>query len=95
MAARVGPRAAVGPRIIDERSMDGTALLAFGILLEEASREVLGKRGDLVFTEGSDTALYPLPQNEEHDSRDPLTTDKRLPKRRKMTAGDYVEEPGA
>ncbi|KAI1302022.1 hypothetical protein F5Y03DRAFT_362511 [Xylaria venustula] len=37
---------------ISERSMDETALLAFGILLEESSRESLGKRGDLVFTEG-------------------------------------------
>lgn len=37
---------------VDERSMDETALLAFGILLEEAGREVLGRRGDLVFTEG-------------------------------------------
>lgn len=37
---------------VDERSMDETALLAFGILLEEAGRAVLGQRGDLVFTEG-------------------------------------------
>ncbi len=37
---------------VDEQSMDETALLAFGILLEEAGREVLGRRGDLVFTEG-------------------------------------------
>ncbi|KAK4190704.1 hypothetical protein QBC35DRAFT_63924 [Podospora australis] len=37
---------------VDERSMDETALLAFGILLEEAARHALGKRGDLVFTEG-------------------------------------------
>ncbi|KAI1765157.1 hypothetical protein GGR53DRAFT_283542 [Hypoxylon sp. FL1150] len=42
----------VAVRNIDERSMDETALLAFGILLEEAGREVLGRRGDLVFTEG-------------------------------------------
>jgi hypothetical protein len=41
-------------RRIDERSMDETALLAFGILLEEAGRDVLGKRGDMVFTEGMD-----------------------------------------
>ncbi|KAI8629928.1 hypothetical protein F5Y19DRAFT_63892 [Xylariaceae sp. FL1651] len=41
-----------GANVIDERSMDETALLAFGILLEETSREVLGKKGDLVFTEG-------------------------------------------
>ncbi|KAI0179346.1 hypothetical protein GGR52DRAFT_302444 [Hypoxylon sp. FL1284] len=37
---------------IDERSMDETALIAFGVLLEEAGREILGRRGDLVFTEG-------------------------------------------
>ncbi|KAI0386821.1 hypothetical protein F5Y04DRAFT_242447 [Hypomontagnella monticulosa] len=40
-------------RNIDERSMDETALLAFGILVEEAGREVLGRSGDLVFTEGA------------------------------------------
>lgn len=39
-------------RGVDERSMDETALLAFGMLLEEAARESLGKDGDLVFTEG-------------------------------------------
>lgn len=37
---------------VDEASMDETALLAFGILLEEAGRSALGKRGDMVFTEG-------------------------------------------
>lgn len=42
----------VGTRHVDERSMDETALIAFGILLQEAGREVLGRRGDLVFTEG-------------------------------------------
>ncbi|PTB69679.1 hypothetical protein BBK36DRAFT_1096751, partial [Trichoderma citrinoviride] len=40
-------------RNLDERSMDETALLALGILLEEAGREVLGRRGHLVFTEGA------------------------------------------
>lgn len=39
-------------RPVDERSMDETALLAFGVLLEEAARESLGEDGDLVFTEG-------------------------------------------
>ncbi|KAL1840439.1 hypothetical protein VTJ49DRAFT_477 [Mycothermus thermophilus] len=52
-AARLGPRGVVGSRIVDERSMDETALLAFGILLEEASREAIGKAGDLVFTEAA------------------------------------------
>lgn len=41
----------VGKRNINERSMDETALLALGILLEEAGREALGARGDMVFTE--------------------------------------------
>jgi hypothetical protein len=54
-AARLGSHCVVGARMIDERSMDETSLLAFGILLEEASREALGKRGDLVFTEAAST----------------------------------------
>lgn len=36
----------------DWRSMDETALLAMGILMEEVCRESLGETGDLVFTEG-------------------------------------------
>ncbi|OIW28888.1 hypothetical protein CONLIGDRAFT_715337 [Coniochaeta ligniaria NRRL 30616] len=41
----------VGGRLVDERSLDETALLAFGVLIEEASREVVRGGGDLVFTE--------------------------------------------
>ena len=41
-------------RLLDERSMDETALLAFGILLEEAGRQALGENGDLVFTEAAE-----------------------------------------
>lgn len=36
------------------RSMDETALIAMGILLEEAAREGLGRTGDMVFVEGGD-----------------------------------------
>lgn len=36
----------------DFGSMDETALLAFGILLEESVREALGEEGDMVFVEG-------------------------------------------
>lgn len=36
-------------------SMDETALLALGILLEESGKELLGDTGDLVFTEGEET----------------------------------------
>jgi hypothetical protein len=49
---RPGKKAKRPHRSIDERSMDETALLAFGILLEETGRSVLGRRGDLVLTEG-------------------------------------------
>jgi hypothetical protein len=34
--------------------MDETALIAFGILLEEMAREELGETGDLAFTEAAD-----------------------------------------
>ncbi|KAK1993626.1 membrane protein [Colletotrichum falcatum] len=50
------PSYQVGARNIDERSMDESALLAFGILLEEAGRDVLGSKGDMVFTEGLELA---------------------------------------
>ncbi|KAH7401856.1 Mnd1 family-domain-containing protein [Phaeosphaeria sp. MPI-PUGE-AT-0046c] len=36
------------------KCMDETALIAFGILLEETTREVLGETGDLAFTEAAD-----------------------------------------
>lgn len=36
----------------DWRSMDETALLALGVLMEEVCRKTLGETGDMVFTEG-------------------------------------------
>ncbi|KAF5651003.1 hypothetical protein F52700_238 [Fusarium sp. NRRL 52700] len=78
-------------RNITERSMDETALLAFGILLEEAGKEVLGRRGDLVFTEGAHDGLV--------DASEPVQDETRLvghhdislqgrPKRRKIAESD-------
>ena len=46
----------------DWRSLDGTALIALGILIEEACKDTLGRTGDLVFTEGlehDDVSLEP------------------------------------
>lgn len=40
----------------DWRSMDETALIAMGILLEEAAKESLGETGDLAFVEGEEIA---------------------------------------
>lgn len=37
----------------DWKSLDETALMALGILMEEAALETLGEAGDLVFTEGA------------------------------------------
>ncbi|KAF1998058.1 hypothetical protein P154DRAFT_267224 [Amniculicola lignicola CBS 123094] len=36
------------------KSMDETALIAIGILMEETAREVLGETGDLAFLEGAE-----------------------------------------
>jgi hypothetical protein len=38
----------------DSATMDGTALLAMGILIEELAREALGDTGDLVLVEGEE-----------------------------------------
>ena len=38
----------------DFRSMDGTALIALGVLLEEAAKHRLGEKGHLIFVEGDE-----------------------------------------
>jgi hypothetical protein len=45
-------RATADGGIGDWRSMDETALLALGLLMEEVCRDALGDTGDMVFTEG-------------------------------------------
>ncbi|EPE10636.1 membrane protein [Ophiostoma piceae UAMH 11346] len=57
-------------RLLDERSMDETALIAFGILLEEAGRQALGENGDLVFTE-------PAEEEEEEGGEGEEATEKQ------------------
>lgn len=56
--------------------MDETALIAFGILLEESAREMMGETGDLAFTEGADVdeerALSSEGQDE-HDEDDDVS----------------------
>lgn len=69
-ALRRGPgaRTARTRARVDENSMDETALLAFGILLEEAGRDVLGRRGHLVFTEAQeDENDNTLPEGDDGD----------------------------
>ncbi|CAK7198516.1 hypothetical protein SEUCBS139899_001177 [Sporothrix eucalyptigena] len=54
-------------RLVDERSMDETALLAFGILLEEAGRAVLGADGALVLTEDAEGSREDEDEEEEEE----------------------------
>jgi hypothetical protein len=46
-----------GEGAVDVKSMDETALLAFGILLEEAAESMLGETGDLALVEGREVAV--------------------------------------
>jgi hypothetical protein len=41
----------------DYRSMDETALIALGILMEEEALKTLGQTGDLVFTDGEEVRV--------------------------------------
>ncbi|KAF5025229.1 hypothetical protein F66182_2695 [Fusarium sp. NRRL 66182] len=90
-SARHRERQIPGSTNVNERSMDETALLAFGILLEEAGKEVLGRRGDLVFTEGADDASGDGPEPARDDTQVIGHHDISLrggPKRRKVAEGD-------
>ena len=51
--SRAVPNAGTG----DWKTFDETALLAMGILMEEAARESIGRTGDLVFTEGEELGI--------------------------------------
>lgn len=49
-------RGTIDRGLTDEKSMNETALLAFGILLEEAAEQILGSTGDLALVEGQPPA---------------------------------------
>ena len=50
-------RAVKGKGKVDFESLDETALLAVGILMEEAAREALGETGDLAFVQGENDGV--------------------------------------
>jgi hypothetical protein len=96
---RAGPLAFVGSRLVDERSLDETALLAVGILLEEAARASLGKRGDLVFVEAApqhdDDGDYDNDDNDTLARRDTMSNPEHSrtdTKRRRVEDPDIAEE---
>ncbi|KAK3378606.1 hypothetical protein B0H63DRAFT_252329 [Podospora didyma] len=110
MSLRLGSPSVIGSRLIDERSMDETALLAFGILLQEAGRDALGRRGDLALTEPAESGDLEAGTNASRsrpssklprggtvladEGREP-SQKKRHAKRRKVAKDDYVEDSGA
>ncbi|KAJ5748693.1 uncharacterized protein N7511_010389 [Penicillium nucicola] len=81
----------------DHKTMDETALLAMGILIEEMSKDALGETGDLVLVEGQEL----VEEEEEQTGAESDTTNqsaaqvvrrkrassnpKKKPKRRKLT----------
>jgi len=72
-------RSCVDSGLDDWRSLDETALLALGILLEEASLSTLGKTGDLVFTEEEEvTCNTQLSQEQDSKSRRRPSKKRRL-----------------
>lgn len=62
----------------DWRSMDETALMALGILMEEFCQETLGDTGDMVFTEGTpqDGHRDPHKNLSGRDGQSTITTSK-------------------
>ena len=50
-------RAVKGRGAVDFESLDETALLAVGVLMEEMAGEVLGETGDMAFVEGEDDGV--------------------------------------
>lgn len=83
----------------DHQTMDETALLAFGILIEEMAKEELGETGDLALVEGEELS-------EEEDDKTGLESDttaksaarrkrsnsivRQRSKRRKLARSDSV-----
>lgn len=61
----------------DYQSLDETALIALGILLEEASLDNLGKTGDLAFTEGEMSESIPQVSSEKKPKSDNRPSKKR------------------
>ncbi|PHH64133.1 hypothetical protein CDD81_5008 [Ophiocordyceps australis] len=72
----------------DDQSMDETALLAFGILVEEAGREALGRGGDLVFTEPAWSGDEVAQSQRGYRAFGSTSLAKRGAKRRKLSRPD-------
>ena len=91
----------LGPEAeISYRSMDGSALLALGILMEELCRKALGETGDLAFIEGEeldDDRQTNVPPNagdgaaQEHRRTSPNNTERAQASQNRID--DLAQEP--
>ena len=77
-------RATLQKGIGDFRSMDETALLAMGILLEEAAKEILGESGDLVFVEGEEVCQPKADEPPSPMTKSNYSIETRSRKRRRL-----------
>ena len=57
-------RATRNKGLVDFESLDETALLSIGVLLEERAEEVLGETGDLAFVEGEEEGAVQVIEKE-------------------------------
>jgi len=78
----------------DWRSMDETALLAFGILMEEICRKELGETGDLVFVEGESEAQTANPKAGLLGRDESVVARSRRRKRRRLETPDTIDDQG-
>ncbi|KAA8648883.1 hypothetical protein EYZ11_006421 [Aspergillus tanneri] len=72
---------------IDYKSMDETALIAMGIMIEEMARESLGETGDLVLVEGEE-----VPSDDNGDQLAPKIG--RVGRKRANTQGSMLASSG-
>ena len=77
----------------DWRSLDETALLGLGILMEEVTRHALGQTGDLVLTEGEEIPVEDFAiKGKSFAAPSKVTTSNRRAKRRRLEDECIVDE---
>lgn len=71
----------------DHHSMDETALIAMGILVEEMAKEALGETGDLVLVEGEEVANEKDETGAETDNTNASQSRGRVRRRKRARTG--------
>lgn len=73
--------------IEDWKTLDGTALIAFGILAEELLQDVLGQTGDLALTEGEEIIIQ-----SPDSSMSPRSRHQTRPRRKKRRVNKSMQK---